>query len=77
MKKTKEPKEKRKWLERKVDASPLLTMPQLLALVPYSKATIYVMVERGEFPAQRQIGPRRVAWVRKEIDAWIKEKIAQ
>lgn len=39
-----------------------------------SRSTIYDYVSRGLFPAQRQLGPRRVAWLSSEVRAWISSR---
>jgi prophage regulatory protein len=36
-----------------------------------SRSTIYDYVSRDLFPAQRQLGPRRIAWLASEVRAWI------
>ena len=39
-----------------------------------SRATIYNYVGAGIFPRQRKLGPRRVAWLESDVDAWIAER---
>jgi prophage regulatory protein len=36
-----------------------------------SRPSIYRYMKRGQFPARRRVGPNRVAWVAREILAWI------
>ena len=36
-----------------------------------SRASVYRHMKRGLFPQRRRIGPNRVAWVAREILAWI------
>jgi prophage regulatory protein len=36
-----------------------------------SRSTIYSYVAIGYFPRQRQLGPRRIAWLASEVTAWI------
>jgi prophage regulatory protein len=36
-----------------------------------SRSTLYTYIAAGTFPAQRRLGPRRVAWLSSEVDAWI------
>ncbi|MDX2205757.1 MAG: AlpA family phage regulatory protein [Hyphomicrobiaceae bacterium] len=40
------------------------------------RSTIYLLIDRGEFPRPVRLTPRRVAWVASEIDAFIASKIA-
>lgn len=35
-----------------------------------SSASIYRYMACGRFPAQRQLGPNRVAWLASEVAAW-------
>ena len=55
----------------------LLRLPQVQAIVPYSRSTIYAKVASGEFPAPVKLGPRASAWVESEILAYAEERIAQ
>ena len=36
-----------------------------------SRSTIYAYIATGDFPAQRRLGRRRVAWLSSEVKAWI------
>ena len=36
-----------------------------------SKATIYRLLARGEFPARVKLSPRCVGWRVAEVDAWL------
>jgi prophage regulatory protein len=49
---------------------PMLSMKQVLALVPFSRATLYREMEAGRFPAAREIAPRRIAWFADDVKAW-------
>ena len=46
-------------------------------LVPLSETTVWRMELRGEFPRRIQIARKRVAWSRREVEAWIKNRAAQ
>ena len=52
-----------------------LRLPEVRKRVPYSRATIYRKVARGEFPKPYDLGTRAVAWLESEIDAWIQARI--
>jgi prophage regulatory protein len=43
--------------------------------VPYSRATIYRLCSKGEFPRPYPLGAGAVAWLEREVDAWIQERI--
>lgn len=49
---------------------PLLRRPEVERETALSRATIYRMMERGEFPRPRRIGRRAVAWPASEIEKW-------
>lgn len=55
--------------------SKLIRLPEVRRRVPLSRSTIYLMVSNGEFPKPVSIGPRAVAWVESEVDAWVGAKI--
>jgi prophage regulatory protein len=40
-------------------------------LVPLSDTTVWRMERRGDFPRRIAISTKRVAWRRKEIEAWL------
>ena len=41
------------------------------------KASIYRDIAIGAFPKPIQIGPKRVAWLSAEVDAWIERRAAE
>ena len=49
----------------------LWSIRTITARTGLSRSTIYDYVGRGLFPAQRQLGTRRVAWLASEVRAWI------
>ncbi|MFD4837063.1 helix-turn-helix transcriptional regulator [Achromobacter sp. NPDC058515] len=49
-------------------ADTLLRLPEVLAIIPVSRATWYEGIKTGRFPAQVKIGPRIAAWRRSDID---------
>jgi prophage regulatory protein len=48
----------------------MLSVRQVLALVPFSRATLYNEMGAGRFPRAREIAPRRVAWYEDDVKAW-------
>jgi predicted DNA-binding transcriptional regulator AlpA len=42
----------------------------VLALIPFSRATLYREMEAGRFPAAHEIAPRRIAWFKDNVAAW-------
>ena len=49
----------------------MLRKAELLAKVPFTDAYIWKLEKAGKFPRRRQLGPRRVAWIESEVDAWM------
>ena len=52
----------------------VLRLPQVLEKVSLSRATIYKMISRGEFPRPVQIGQRSVGWLPEEVNAWLESR---
>lgn len=57
-----------------VRISSCLRFPQVKAMVGLSRSTIWRLERLGQFPKRRQISPRTVAWLREEVDEWIKKR---
>lgn len=55
----------------------LIRLPQVQAIVPYSRSTIYSLVAAREFPQPVKLGPRASAWVKAEVEAWAERRIAE
>ncbi|AZN36621.1 helix-turn-helix transcriptional regulator [Iodobacter ciconiae] len=45
----------------------LLRLPEVLQIIPVSRATWYAGIKTGRYPAQVKLGPRIVAWRRSDI----------
>lgn len=65
------------WQEDKQDA-PLVLMriPQILEIMPISRATFCSMVKKGEFPKPIKIG-RASLWTQEQVHGYIREKIKE
>jgi predicted DNA-binding transcriptional regulator AlpA len=48
----------------------LIPLIDVLSLVPVSRATLYRVMERGDFPKPVRVGTR-VFWDDEEINAWV------
>lgn len=48
-----------------------LRLPQVLKLVPVSRASWYAGVKEGRYPQQVKLGPRTVAWRGRDIERLI------
>ena len=45
--------------------------------IPYSPQHIARLEAAGKFPKRVQLGQNRVAWVLKEVEGWLDERIAK
>lgn len=52
----------------------LIKLPEVLKIVPVSRAKWYKMVKSKEAPAQVRLGAKCVAWDRDEIECWLRDK---
>lgn len=41
-----------------------------------STSTIYERMLAKQFPRQVKLGPRAVAWIKSEVQSWVKERIS-
>ena len=51
-----------------------LDKPGIAQFVSLSVASIERMVQRGQFPAPRQISDKRVAWLVREVEEWAENR---
>lgn len=42
-----------------------------------NRTTLQRRIRRGEFPAPIRVGPRAVAWIKSEIEAWEAARLAE
>ena len=55
----------------------VLDIHQVTACVGLSKATIYRLIEKKQFPPPLKLASRRVGWPKKAIDQWLNEKMTE
>jgi prophage regulatory protein len=48
-----------------------LRITDVISKSTLSSSEIYRRMQRREFPLQKRLGPKRVAWLESEIDEWI------
>ena len=48
-----------------------LRRKQVEQITGLSRSSIYAMMATGDFPRQKKIGRRAVAWLKEEIEAWV------
>jgi predicted DNA-binding transcriptional regulator AlpA len=52
-------------------ADSLMSMNEVLEVVPVGRSTLYRMMNSGGFPRSVPISQNRRGWYRSEVDAWI------
>jgi prophage regulatory protein len=57
-------------------AERFLSMRQVLERVNLSRTTLYERMSAGTFPQSIPLGPKRVAFVESQVDAWMTAKIS-
>ena len=54
-----------------------LRLPEVQARTGLSRSTIYVRVEQGTFPRPVSLGSRAVGWIEAEVEAWMRQRVAE
>jgi prophage regulatory protein len=54
----------------------MLRLAQVATMTGLSKAKVYDLQSRGDFPQRVQLTAGRVAWVEAEVQAWLAARIA-
>ena len=54
----------------------IMRLPEVAAVCGKSRAAIYKAIRKGEFPKQVKLSARASGWVRCEIEAWVKARMA-
>jgi prophage regulatory protein len=57
-------------------AERFLSMRQVLERVNLSRTTLYERMSAGTFPQSFPLGPKRVAFVESQVDAWMTAQIS-
>jgi prophage regulatory protein len=52
----------------------LISVKEVCKITSLSRTSISQLRNSGHFPAAVSLGERRVAWLRSDIDAWIKQR---
>ena len=55
----------------------ILRLPEVMERTGLSRSTIYLRIEQGRFPRPVPLGGRAVGWIEAEIDAWLRDRIAE
>ena len=53
---------------------PFLTIKEVSKLIGISVSTINRLVKKGEFPSKIKLSPRRIVFMKNQIEEWIERK---
>jgi len=56
------------------DTDRLIRMRELIKIVSMSRANIYLLMNKGQFPKNFKIGEQTAVWRLSVIEEWIKQK---
>ena len=51
-------------------------LPAVVEITGLSKATIYRLIGRGDFPPRVQLSPRCVGWRVGDVDEWLEKRLS-
>jgi prophage regulatory protein len=60
--------------EKQDNQKHIIRLRQVLEQVSLSRATVYKMIRRSEFPQPVQIGQRSVGWLTEEVNTWLESR---
>ncbi len=52
-----------------------LRLTDVKTLTGFSRSTIYMRIAENRFPKSIKLGDRAVAWLERDIDAWMEQQI--
>jgi prophage regulatory protein len=53
-----------------------LRLPAVMARTGLSRSSLYLRMNKGEFPAAHALGPRMIAWLESDVDQWMSNVVA-
>lgn len=54
----------------------LIPLADVQSLVPVPRSTLYLLMQRGDFPKPIKVG-KRVLWDLREIEAWRDQRLSE
>ncbi|AUB82719.1 helix-turn-helix transcriptional regulator [Candidatus Thiodictyon syntrophicum] len=51
----------------------IIRIGKVTELTSLGRSTIYEMIKKGHFPAQKKISTRRVGWLLEDVENWIRD----
>jgi prophage regulatory protein len=53
----------------------IIRLKEVIKITSVPRATIYFLIDQGNFPKQVSLGGRSVGWVEEEVIEWIRQRI--
>lgn len=53
----------------------LIRIREVIVMTGLSRASVYRMIKKGEFPSQVKLSVRASAWVLGEVSAWVSSRV--
>jgi len=53
----------------------ILRLPTVISITGRARSTIYLDIQRGQFPEPITLGQRSVGWLESDINQWIEKRI--
>ena len=53
----------------------VLRLPEVMIQTGLSRSSIYLKIQKGEFPKQIKISDRSVGWLQAHVDDWLNQRI--
>lgn len=53
----------------------LIRLPEVLSICGLARSTVYLYIQRGEFPAPVKITKQASAWSFDEVQAWVADRL--
>jgi prophage regulatory protein len=64
-------------MDTKTNNLKILRLAAVKECTGLSRSTIYLMINKGEFPKNVRIGAKAVGWVDSDLQSWIESRIAR
>jgi len=63
-------------METTTNPTRIIMQKELGRRVPFSPVQIWRLEKAGEFPRRVKLGPNRIGWVEEEVEAWLRQRMA-
>ena len=56
-----------------MDTWGILSADEVQRITRLSRTTVWRLEKEGRFPRRRQVSPKRVGWLREEVEQWLSD----